>query len=82
MHRISIRHLSLPTDIWIPDYATHNQRWEFIKENKKIRFSTKKAIRRKEKIRKFAPDQESDQEKSITVKKKRKKTRSPRPRRK
>ena len=57
-------------------------RWEFIKENKKVRkqektLSTKKAIKkpRKKKERKHALDQESDQEKkTIMVKKKRKKT--------
>ena len=53
-------------------------RWEFIKENKKVRKqehtpSTKKAIKKKRKKRKHALDQESDQEKTITVKKERKK---------
>ena len=52
-------------------------RWEFIKENKKVRKqehtpSTKKAIKKKRKKRKHALDQESDQEKTITVKKERK----------
>ena len=42
-------------------------RWEFIKENKKVRKqehtpSTKKAIKKKRKKRKHALDQESDQE--------------------
>ena len=53
------------------------QRWEFIKENKKVRkqentLSTKKY----KKERKHALTQESDQEKTTTAKKKRKKTRS------
>ena len=53
-------------------------RWEFIKENKKVRKqehtpSTKKAIKKKRNKRKHALDQESDQEKTITVKKERKK---------
>ena len=49
MHRISIIHLSLPTDIWIPDYATHNQRWEFIKENKKYAIRPRKRSGEKKK---------------------------------
>ena len=55
------------------------QRWEFIKENKKVRkqenrLSTKKVIKKKKKKDgKHALDQESDQEKTTTAKKKERK---------
>ena len=48
-------------------------RWEFIKENKKVRKQEKTQESDQEKKRENTFDQESGQEKTVTVKKKRKK---------
>ena len=57
-------------------------RWEFIKENKKVRKQENTQESDQEKKRENTFDQESGQEKAVTVKKKKKKETRSRPRKK